>query len=446
MVKAGTILLVFSAVSAWTEDAMSLKEAVHLALEKNKSLQASSANESAAHSRVAVARAGSLPKVNYSESWARSNNPVFVFSSLLTQHQFTEQNFQIGPLNRPDALNNFQSLVTADHTIYDAGQTKYAVRSAELTKDIASESRRLTEMDVIANVVRAYYGAVLGAEQLKTVSQATRSAEANLRRAESIRSAGMSTDVDVLSIRVHMAAVQEQRIRRSADLEVALAALNEVVGLPLDASHTLTTALARASLDDTPLAELEAQALLDRAEARQARLAVTLSETQVSSARGSMLPQVVLRGAFEADRQTFYDKGGSNWLVSVGLRWNVFNGLGDKARIAETKSLLRGSEAGKERADSTIRLQVRRAFADWRAAEQRIEVSKAAVEEAEESLRITQNRYQAGMSNVTDLLRNETAVLEAETRYHAAIHDQRIAATLLELAAGRLTARSEVLN
>ena len=50
------------------------------------------------------------------------------------------------------------------------------------------------------------------------------------------------------------------------------------------------------------------------------------------------------------------------------------------------------------------------------------------------------------MSNVTDLLRTETAVLDARTRYLAAVHDQRIAATMLELAAGTLTADSEVLN
>ncbi len=61
--------------------------------------------------------------------------------------------------------------------------------------------------------------------------------------------------------------------------------------------------------------------------------------------------------------------------------------------------------------------------------------------EAEESLRITQNRYQAGMSNVTDLLRNETAVLESRTRYLAAVHDQHIAATMLDLAAGTAHAR-----
>ena len=108
--------------------------------------------------------------------------------------------------------------------------------------------------------------------------------------------------------------------------------------------------------------------------------------------------------------------------------------------------MLERAHADEQRMDSAVRLEVRRAWADLRAAGQRIEVAKAAVAEAEESLRITQNRYEAGMSNVTDLLRNETAVLESRTRYLAAVHDQRIAATMLELAAGRLSPDSEVLN
>ena len=87
-----------------------------------------------------------------------------------------------------------------------------------------------------------------------------------------------------------------------------------------------------------------------------------------------------------------------------------------------------------------------RAWAGVSAAQQRIEVAQAAVAEAEESLRITQNRYQAGLGTVTDLLRTETAVLEARTRRLAAVHDQRIAAGMLEMAAGTLGPDSEVLN
>jgi outer membrane protein len=90
-------MLVLWSLRGWAQDPMSLKDAVHQALDKNKSVEASVAARKAAESRIAEARSGNLPKVNYSESWTRSDNPVFVFSSLLTQHQFGEQNFQIGP-------------------------------------------------------------------------------------------------------------------------------------------------------------------------------------------------------------------------------------------------------------------------------------------------------------------------------------------------------------
>ena len=439
-------ILVLCSLPGWAQDPMSLKDAVHLALGKNKSIDASGAAGQAAEARIAEARAGNLPKVNYSESWARSDNPVFVFSSLLTQHQFGEQNFQIGPLNRPDFLNNFQSLVTADQPLYDAGQTKHAVRSAELTKDFTSEEGRRTQMEVIAGVIRSYFDVLLSAEQFNVTSQSMRSAEADLERAQAVRSAGMSTDVDVLSIRVHLADVHERQIRRAADLDVARAALNDVLGLPLDTPHNLTTPLSPLNLPAGLLADYEKNALAGRPEARQAKLAISLAENQAATARGNLLPQVGVHAAFEADRQRFYDRGGSNWLVSIGLRWNLFNGFSDKARMEESGFALRRSVAEQERAGSAIRLQVRRAYADLRATSQRIEVAKASVAEAEESLRITQNRYGSGIGNVTDLLRTETAVLEARTRHSAATHDQRIAAAMLERAAGTLTADSEVLN
>jgi outer membrane protein len=91
------LMLAWWPLTVWAQDPMSLKDAVHLALNRNKSVEASDASRKAAESRIAEARAGNLPKVNYSESWTRSDNPVFVFSSLLTQHQFGEQNFRSVP-------------------------------------------------------------------------------------------------------------------------------------------------------------------------------------------------------------------------------------------------------------------------------------------------------------------------------------------------------------
>jgi outer membrane protein TolC len=256
----------------------------------------------------------------------------------------------------------------------------------------------------------------------------------------------MSTDVDVLSIRVQLAGVREQEIRYSADLDIARATLNDVLGLPLDTVHRLTTALTALKMPVAALATYEATALTERPESRQSKLATSLAENQLALARGSFLPQVGVRAVFEADRQRFYARGGANWLVSVGLRWNLFNGFNDRAHIEETTYALQRRRAEQDHAGSTIRLQVRRMYADLQAAQQRIEVTGASVREAQESLRITQNRYEAGLGNVTDLLRTETAMLEATTRNVAAIHDQRIAAAMLDFAAGTLTAESEVLT
>jgi outer membrane protein TolC len=440
------LLMLAATATAYGHDALSLRDAVRLAMERSKVIEASAASIDAAAARTTQARSGLLPKVNYAESWIRSDNPVFVFSSLLTQKQFSESNFDAASLNRLDFLNNFQSIVTVDEPLYDSGKTRRAVLTAELGKDLSQAEARRSQMEVIAKVVRHYYDTQLGAEQVKVATQAMRSAEADLERAETRRSNGMATEADVLSIRVHMAAIHEDQIRRNADLEVSRAAMNNAIGLSLDMDHALTTPLAPLPLAHSEISELEKSAIDIRPEARQTRLASDIASVQAADARSTYLPEVTLHGAFEADRQRFVYRGGPNWLVSIGLRWNLFNGGADKAKIAESAAISRRAVAEQSRVESRVRLQVRQAWATLKAAQQRIESAKASVDEAQESLRVSQNRFAAGLATVTDLLRTETAFLETQTRYLTGVHDQRIAAAMLEFAAGTLNPDSEVLN
>jgi hypothetical protein len=67
------------------------------------------------------ARAGYWPKVDVAESWQRGNQPVFVFSSLLAQRQFTAADFALGALNHPDALDNFRLSVMVEQSLFDGG-------------------------------------------------------------------------------------------------------------------------------------------------------------------------------------------------------------------------------------------------------------------------------------------------------------------------------------
>ena len=425
---------------------LSLHNAVALALRENRAVVAAEAGVRAADERLNQAKSGMLPRVNISESAMRGNNPVYVFSSLLTQHQFGAGNFNLGPLNRPDALTNFQTQLTVDQPIYDARQTRNATSTAQLSGRMAAEDQRRTRMETIARVAQTYYGAILAVENLKAAGQAVRSAEADLRRAEDVHAAGMSTDVDVLSIKVHLASVNEQRITRQAQLDVARAALNDAMGLPLEAEHVLAGILSPTGPAEMVLGSLEKEAAEGRAETRQSRLATSLAEVQNRAAHDSWLPQIGVRAAFETDAQRFVTRGGANWMAGVTVRWNVFNGFADRAKMAETSSLLEKARADEQRAGSAVKLQVRQAYAGLQAASQRIQVAATAVAAAEESLRITQNRSEAGLATVTDLLRTETALLDTKTRYLASLHDERLAATMVEFAAGRLTADSGVLN
>jgi outer membrane protein TolC len=291
-----------------------------------------------------------------------------------------------------------------------------------------------------------YFAVLLTQEGLRVAEEAVKSAEADLKRAETVRAAGLSTDADVLSIRVHLAAMKEQHVQRRAELEVAEAGLNEALGVALDAKQSLSTKLVPVTAGTGEIAAYEANAVKERYDARQTELGLQLAEKQAAQAKAAYLPRISLRGALEADRGKFVTQGGSNWFAGVNLEWNLFNGFSDKHRIQEATHMATATRSQIEQVKTGAKLQVRKAYSEVHAATERIELARAAVDQAEESLRITRNRYEGGLSTVTDLLRNQVAVLESRLRRLMAVHDQRVAAVMLELAAGTLTPDSEVLR
>lgn len=429
------------------QEALTLRQAVNLALHSNPLVAAADAGEKEAEARIRQARAGYLPRVQASESLQHGNNPVFVFSSLLTQHQFSAENFNIDTLNRPDALNNYQSRFMVEQVVFDARQTERSVDAARVTRRMAGEDTRRSHSDIVLNVLRTYFGVTLAGKNLEVTRQSVESALADLERAESIYQSGRSTQSDVLALSVHLAAMREQQIRASNDLAVARAALNDALGVNLDRTFELTTPLeSTAEEPEATLEEYRRLAAENRPEMRQAELAQHLAHTQQQIAGANYWPQVLFQGIVEADRQNFLNKGGANWFTAVTLRWNLWNGGETKARVEQARFAEAGAEAVRKHADSAIHLEVRKAYLDMRAAAQRVEVASAAAVEAEEAYRIIQNRHQAGLTTVTELLRSEAALAAARTQRLAAVYDHRVAAAVLEHAAGTLAADSAVVN
>ena len=426
----------------WGQQPLSLAQAVETALRSHPAVEVAQAGKDESGAGIRQARAGYLPRVDFSESWQRSNNPVFVFGSLLNQGQFGESNFAISSLNNPDALNNFQSRFNVQQVLFDSWRTKRAVRAARLGSEMADEQQRSTESDVVLGVVRTYFGTLLAAENLRVAEESLKSAEADLARAESLHQAGMTTEADVLSVRVHLSSVEQDRIRAEQDTQVALAALNDALGVPLDSQYSLTTPLRALDAAVPPLADYERRALASHPSLRQAEMGRMLAETQVALARTSLWPQVTAHGILEADRQRFSSQGSSNWLAGVSLQWNVWDGSRNRAQIAAARSAEARTAALERQASSAVLLGIRRAWGNWRSAAERVGVAAGAVGAAEASHEIIRNRYGAGLTTVTELIRSDTALRVARFQHLGAQFEQRLAAAALEHAAGVLTPSS----
>ena len=96
------------------------------------------------------------------------------------------------------------------------------------------------------------------------------------------------------------------------------------------------------------------------------------------------------------------------------------------------------AQAQLEQMTAAVKLQVREAYLNLVTARQRVDVSRQAQSQADESLRILQNRYEEGLATITDLLQVETAHTSAQKNYLNALFDYRLSYAALELATGEL--------
>src|SRR5690349_4297035 len=98
---AAAFVAVIWAAPSIAQDTLTLDDALRAAAANNASLRAARAGADEASARASEARARFFPRVGVSESWQRGDQPVFVFSSLLSSRRFTAANFAVDALNNP---------------------------------------------------------------------------------------------------------------------------------------------------------------------------------------------------------------------------------------------------------------------------------------------------------------------------------------------------------
>jgi outer membrane protein TolC len=417
---------------------LALADAVKLAIEKHPALRAAGYQAAAAAAGVTQARAGFLPRVDFSEGVTRGDNPGYAFVSLINQGRSTSSDFLPENVNHPNPLTNWRTNIGGSLPLFMGGQTVLGYQQAELGREAAERGRDRVEQDVIFNVVRAYHGVLLAEEAKATVDAAVRTAEANLSAAEARTETGLAVESDALAARVRLARLKEEAIAAANQVRLARAGLNDAMGVPLSQPYRITGRLDLSPARYDRLDGLEALAQEHRPDYRQAALEEQRLEKEVLRRKGAFLPTMHLMGNYEINNHQFTGDGQDSWSVGAVLNLNLFSGGADHAGLVEAQANRERAAAQRERLASAIALEVRDAFLALQTARERVVVAKDAVTHAEESLRIVQDRYDAGLTTIVELLDSETALTAARTNLTRTLYDATVGQAKLDLSLGTL--------
>ncbi len=435
------------AQTAAEPSALTLQQAVRIALEKNPLRKAAIADRRVAWADVREARSVLLPRLTFSETATRGNDPVYVFGSELRQQRFTNADLTLNKLNTPLPIGNFSTRFGGTWNLFDSFASWHGVNRAKQMNDAAVHQLERTDQEIVFRVVDAYYAVLLAAKQLEVAEQTVKTSQSILDRSQTRFDSGLVVESDLLTAKVRMAARQQELIRARNNLDLARAQLNTAMGVPVDSMLQPAEALAERTLPVPVLQQLEKEALTNRPDLKRIQSEEAAQQQSVAIAKSSFGPRVNAFAGWEMDNPTLVaGGGGNNWLGGVEVQFDIFQGGAKRAELSRERALQERVTAMKQVASDGVRLEVRRAYYNLDSARQEVEVARSAIAQAQESLRINQNRYDGGLTTITDLLGAEEATRRSQTDYWEVVYRFHTSYANLELASGTLNLKSPVVT
>ncbi|MFN7982271.1 MAG: TolC family protein [Vicinamibacterales bacterium] len=405
------------------------------ALARSAPLRASKAQADAANASLDAARSTVFPRVSFTESWQRGNQPIFVFSTLLASRRFAASNFAIDQLNHPDSLGAFHATAAIEHVLFDGGARKASIAQASAQAEIATLATSDAELTTVARIVEMY-GRLLAVQANRAaVSGALDSAREDLQLAERRRDAGTVTEADVLSLAVRVADLRQRIIQLDGDAAIVRAQLNRLAGAPL-AREFRAVAPEAADLAAAPsLADAMADADAHRPDVKLAAASVSAAEEAGRAARAALLPRVAAQGAVDIAGTRAFDRA-SSWIVGGEVRWSLGLGGTERAQIGAATAAASRARAEADDVKAQVHVEVLTALRQLETARARQAVGDAMVAQARESHRITRDRYEAGLARVNDVLLASATLLDAEAQRASAVADEFTSRAHLSRATG----------
>ena len=416
------VLLVLLWTCSASAEVLTLKECLRMAAEMNPTLRVAVHNEKVAQEDVRIARSGYLPRMDVQGGYTTQDD-----AQALKVKAFG------APVEMQEADYGSFSLALTQ-TLYDFGRTSSRYKRAKALKEAAGFDYKGKEQDVFLQVVEAYYGIREAKKLLKSAEEEVAQMTEHLQVAKDFYEQGVSTLNDLLQAEVKLAASKQQKLATANRVENRWLLLNFFINQKPEYRDDLEEKVE--SEEALPAGGVE-RAINTRAEIKAMKKIVEGSKCEAEESRSNFAPELFARLAvdyLQNDRATEQ----SIMSASVGLKMNLFDGLSTTSRYRRAVKLRAQNEDGLHQLIEQIGLEYRTAVNDVKIAAERIRVTEKAIEQGEENLRITRDRYQNLVGTATEVIDAQTLLTQIRTDNYRAGFDYQVAMARVRKAMGGL--------
>ena len=360
-----------------------------------------------------------LPDVSISHTGISTTNPLMAFGSKLNQEILTASDFNPALLNDPKVTNNFatkiqvlQPLINVDG-IYGRQAAKSKMEAIQLQSE---RTREYLEFEVN----KAFMQLQLSYKASKVLDNANITAQANLKLIENYFKQGLLQKTDLLSAQVRVNEIKNQARLAKSNVQNA------------------SDYLAFLMQEDTegkifkPVEELESTINIHPSEplvteGRKDILAMTKSTQAyrylLKSSKMNFLPRLNAFGTYELYDNNLFGVKAKGYVVGAQLSWNIFDGYKSIGKKRKARADLYKSEFETKQYKAQSQLELNKTNRQLNDAENKVSLSRLALEQSQEAYRIRNNRFRQGLEKTSDLLTSETQMLGKELEYLQAVFE-----------------------
>ena len=249
--------------------------------------------------------------------------------------------------------------VTLQQMLYDFGVTQNQATIKRLDYEAYKTTLSATINDVIYQTKDAYFNLLFAFENRRVAEDTVKKFEMFYNQAKAFYEIGMNPKVDVTIAEVNLSNAKLQLIQADNAVNLAVAKLNNVMGVPFIDKYNVQERLKYQPVDVSFNQSVEI--------ARDARPELKLAELKVESANQTM--KLVKKSYFPTlSVEGQYQRGGKSWNSNYGyniggyLNFPTINGMLIKNEIKEARYLYDKEIANAKNTQNSIYLEIQNAF------------------------------------------------------------------------------------